>query len=159
MWATATAGLCSLVVEAETPVSALHQQGTPLIRSMTLEDFQKLVQAMGFECNREKDAAGKPESYFIFRAEGYKVVGQVPASTIISLFNIFTDKPSVETYNEWNKLNRFSRVYLDTDGNSVLEAEINLDGGVTREHIESTVKDFRDSVVRWARFVIDHSKK
>ena len=124
---------------------------------MTLEAFQKIVQGMGFECTRNKDEAGKDETYFTFRAEGYKVAAFVPDPTFIELYNAFTDAaPTPTLVNEWNLTNRFSRAYIDKDGNATIEDDLILSGGVTRENLEIFVKTFRDTVSRWARFVIDH---
>jgi hypothetical protein len=133
--------------------------GAALISSVDLETLQKMVQALGFECTRGKDGAGNPDNYFVFRAEGYKVVGQVPTPDTISLANVFSDKLTLEDFNEWNRMNRFSRVYLEKDGNAVIESEISLDGGVTQAYIDGTIRLFRESVARWARFVLDHQKK
>jgi hypothetical protein len=129
-----------------------------LVTSVTLESFQQIVQGMGFECTRDKDEKGNLESYIIFRAEGYKVAARVPFADYVYLFNIFTDKVPVEDVNEWNRGNSFSRASLGADKNLYLETEIPIRGGVTRDNIEAQIKTFRDSVVRWARFVIDHQK-
>ena len=131
-----------------------------IFTSMTLEQFQKILQAMGFECTRNKDTSGKDEEYFTFRAEGYKVAAFVPDPTFLELYNAFTDvglTPAI--VNEWNQMNRFSRAYVDRDGNATLEDDLILSGGVTRENVEMFVKTFRDTVSRWARFAIDHQSK
>jgi hypothetical protein len=131
-----------------------------LITSMTLEVFQKIVQGMGFECTRDKDVNGKDETFFRFQAEGYKVAAFVPDPTFIELYNAFTDvAPTPTVVNEWNQANRFSRAYVDKDGNATIEDDLILSGGVTRENVETFVKTFRDTVSRWARFVIDHRPK
>jgi hypothetical protein len=114
---------------------------------------------MGFECIRgDKDDKGNPANYFTFRAEGYKVVVQVPAPGHVWLFNVFTDSVRAETVNEWNRNSSFSRAYVHTDNNLYLDTDIVIHGGVTLENLEAQIKGFRDSVARWARFVIDHQK-
>jgi hypothetical protein len=128
-----------------------------IITGMTLEGFQSIVQAMGFGCTRDKDDKGKLENFFIYRAEGYKVVAQVPAPGYIYLSNLFTAKLKPELVNEWNSTNNFSRAYYGPEA-LTLDAEIIIQGGVTRDYIEEGVKTFRTSVVRWARFILDHDK-
>lgn len=114
---------------------------------------------MGFECSRVKDDSGKEEeSYFLFRAEGYKVAGFV-GEGFVQLYNAFTDvNPELVTVNEWNKANSHCRAYVDGEKNAVLESELIISGGVTRANVEMFVKTYRDNVARWARFVLDHKK-
>ena len=130
-----------------------------IITSMTSAEFQQIVQAMGFECTRGKDEAGKENEFFTFRAEGYKVAAFVTAPSFVTLYNSFTDvNPTLATVNEWNQLNSFSRAYIDKAGDAVLESDLILGGGVTRESVELFVKTYRDSVARWARFLLDRKK-
>lgn len=131
-----------------------------VVTSMTLEVFQKIVQGMGFECTRGKDGNGKDETFFTFKAEGYKVAAFVPDPGFLELYNAFTDvAPTPAIVNEWNQTNRFSRAYVDKDGNATIEDDLIVSGGVTRENVEIFVKTFRDTVSRWARFAIDHKPK
>jgi|HubBroStandDraft_6_1064221.scaffolds.fasta_scaffold528663_1 hypothetical protein len=58
--------------------------------------------------------------------------------------------------NEWNQDAEFSSAHIDKAGNAVLEYEISLVGGVSREKIEAFITAFRSSVVHWARFALDH---
>ena len=145
---------------AAKPVEAAQAAAKPeIITNMTLEKLQSIIQAMGFEVIRDKDKDGKPDSYISFRAEGYTVGAQVPTSEFIWLYNVFTDKATLETVNEWNATSRFSRAYSNsTDKTVCLETEVIVQGEITLENIESQIKEFRDSVARWARFVIDHIK-
>jgi hypothetical protein len=129
-----------------------------LITSMTSESFQKFVQAMGFECTRGK-TDGKDDSFFTFRAEGYKVAAFFHDPSYLLLYNAFNDvNPTLATVNEWNQKNNFSRAYVDKDGNAVLESDLVLTGGVATETVELFIKTFRDSVARWARFALDRKK-
>jgi len=145
---------------AAKPANSAQTAAKPeFFTSMTLEKVQGIIAAMGFEVTRDKDNDGKPVSYFVFKAEGYKVGASVPEPDFIWLYNEFTDKATLETINEWNESNRFSRVYLGSkDKGLYLETEIVVAGGITRENIELQIKQFRDSVARWARFVIDHQQ-
>ena len=132
---------------------------TTIITSMTSGAFQQFVQAMGFDCTRGKDEAGKEDPYFTYRAEGYKVGAFVNDPSFVELYNAFTDvNPTLATVNEWNQNNSLSRAYVDKDGSAVLESDLILSGGVTHENVEMFIKTFRDSVARWARFVQERRK-
>lgn len=151
-------GLTAWGQSATKPAAAQPADKPEIITSMTLESFQRLVQGMGFECTRGKDDKGKNEDYFSFRAEGYKVAAQVPSPEYVYLVNVFTDKIPLELINKWNQANTFSRALAGADNNLYIETEIVVTGGVTRDNIEAQVEAFRESVVRWARFVIDGEK-
>ena len=129
-----------------------------IITTATLESFQRICQGLGFECTRDKDKDGKLGDFIVFRAEGYKVVASVPSPDYIMVANIFTSRLPLDVINEWNYNNRFTRAALGTDGNLYLVSEIITGGGVTPENIEEQIWTFRTSLVRWARFVIDHEK-
>jgi hypothetical protein len=140
--------------------SATKGTDTTIVTSMTLELFQKVVQGMGFECTRGKDAKGKDETFFKFRAEGYSVVALVPDPTFVELYAGFSDvtlTPAV--VNEWNQMNRFSRAYVDKGGDANLEDDLIISGGVTRDNVEMFVKTFRDTVSRYVRFALDREPK
>jgi hypothetical protein len=129
-----------------------------IITSLPSASFERLVQAMGFECTRGKDASGKEDSYFTFRAQGYKVAG-FTEETYIELYNAFTDvNPTLATVNEWNQTHNITRAYVDKDGSAVLESDLIISGGVTRADVEEFIKTYRDMVAQWARFVIDRKK-
>lgn len=67
---------------------------------------------------------------------GYRVV-LFNKTDDIQLYAVFTDgaRASLKTINEWNRGRRFSRAYLDTDGDPVLEADLDFEGGVTEESV------------------------
>ncbi|HEY4052666.1 MAG TPA: YbjN domain-containing protein [Terriglobales bacterium] len=129
-----------------------------LITIITLDSIQEIVRAMGFQITHDKDDKGNPNTYFSFRAEGYKVFVQVPDPDFIWLYNAFTGNVTVENINEWNADNRFSRAYVSADKILNLDTEIVVKNGVTQQNIEVQIEEFRDSVAKWARFLIDHEK-
>lgn len=129
------------------------------ITSLTSEQFQKIVQAMGFETSRAKDAAGKDAPYFTFRAEGYKVAGFNHNPSYIQLYNAFNDvNPTLESVNLWNQEHSFTRAYVDKEGSAVLESDLIVTGGVTQENVEVFIQTFRNVVAKWARFLLDRKK-
>jgi hypothetical protein len=145
---------------AAPPVAETKTVTTEIITGVTLESVQKRIQAMGFECTRAKDDGGKDKSYLVFPAEGFKVVVFVPSAKTVELDTIFNDvHPTLLTINEWNRDNRFSRGYVEKDGSIDLEDDLDLSAGVTPEGFEQFIRNFRDSVARWAKFIVEHDEK
>ena len=142
-----------------TPKSEAASATQPeLISSITVESLQKILQGMGFECTRDRDEKGNPENFLIFHAEGYRVVARTPTPHSIWLYNVFTDDVALDAVNEWNQNHNFNHAYLGKDKKLWFDTDILVRGGVTKENIEARVRDFRDALARWARFVIDHAK-
>lgn len=46
-------------------------------------------------------------------------------------------KPAVDSINDWNRNKRFGNAYLDSDLDAVIEFDVNLEFGVTRENLDA----------------------
>lgn len=46
-------------------------------------------------------------------------------------------KPTVDAINDWNRNKRFGNAYLDSDLDAVIEYDVNLEFGVTRENLDA----------------------
>ena len=109
---------------------------------------------MGFETTRGKDA-----SFFTFRAEGYNLAGFSNNPSYIQLYNSCNDvNATLESVNLWNQEHSFTRAYVAKDGAATLESDLIVSGGVTHENIEVCVQTLRNTVAKWARFLLDRKK-
>ncbi|MDR2354542.1 MAG: YbjN domain-containing protein [Deltaproteobacteria bacterium] len=61
-----------------------------------------------------------------------------------TIFGESSRKITVNMVNKWNQDKRFSRSYLDTDNDPILELDLDLEGGVTQERI---IKYLRTCVI------------
>lgn len=140
-WITASlltiAGLCG-------PGSALAQD--EVTRQVSNADMEALIRGMGFECET------LDEKTFKFELEGYKVV-LFNYESNCQLYAGFTTECSVKRVNEWNRTKRFSRAYIDDEGDPCIEADLDFDGGVSRDALKEFIKTFRLSVRQFARFI------
>lgn len=57
--------------------------------------------------------------------------------------------------NRWNATKRYSKTYLDDDGDPHLELDLDLDGGVTRARIVDYLRTCRQSFDVWRREVLE----
>jgi Putative bacterial sensory transduction regulator len=129
-----------------------------LVSKLTLEEFQRRVQSLGFQCERG-NTDGKPDDYFTFKAEGRKVGGKLASPELVELFVYYTDGASLATVNEWNNTHFASTAFVDKDGDAVLESELILTGGISEENLDTFITNFRDSATDYARFILDHAKE
>lgn len=113
--------------------------------SITLEEMEGLLRSWGYSYER-REAAGA--EYFRLRLEGLHALlflfdcqdGQCRSLQLYAGFSM-RRKPSLERINQWNQEKRFSRAYIDKDGDPVLEADLWIGEGVT----EATIQDFLDT--------------
>lgn len=59
------------------------------------------------------------------------------------MVSAFADtRATLQDVNTWNQEKRFARAYLDTDGDPVVEAELDLAGGVTIARVKDFIQTF-----------------
>lgn len=63
------------------------------------------------------------------------------------------DKPSLDTINQWNQTKRFSRAYLDEEGDPILEMDLLVDGGITEAAFVETLNLWDQSLPLFAQHV------
>jgi putative serine protease PepD len=118
-------------------------QSSEIMKEMSVVRMRSILQSMGFEFTEQPNTAGNP--YLIFQLDGYKVTLATQATNLM-LYSGFNVKVDLATVNGWNQKNRFSRAYLDTEGDPVVESDLDLSGGVTKEGVEAFIKQFRITV-------------
>jgi hypothetical protein len=116
------------------------------------KDMTRILTSMGFEVEPLK-AESAERSAMKFELGGYPVVLILAnENTDAQLYAGFTGtKAKLDKVNQWNREKRFTRAYLDREGDPVLEADIDFTGGVTEANIKAWVKLYRDQLMEYAR--------
>ncbi len=143
----ADVGLATGAIAATQPqplVQPSVRQGVQIAQAgvmsqVTDTQMQKILRGMGFELTVMK------ANRYRFQLDGYTVV-LFNEGENMQLYAGFKNKASLQQINEWNKTKRFSRAYIDDEGDAVIEADLDFAGGVTKETIEEFIKTFRGSV-------------
>ena len=65
------------------------------------------------------------------------------------------EKTNLVRVNEWNKTRKYSRSYLDEEGDPILMLDLDRVGGVTGERIIDYLQTCRLSLPLWKREVVD----
>lgn len=124
---------------------------------VTPQEMEALLKAWSYRYERVEE---KGEVYFRLQLAGLKAVlylldCQKGRCESLQLYAGFTmdDPPSLERVNEWNQKRRFSRAYLDEDGDPVLEADLDLAGGVADEAIRAFLDLFEASLRAFAAWI------
>jgi len=88
-------------------------------------------------------------------ANGTKILFLISGQTVQAYFGLSGTSANVNTVNDWNKSKRFSRAYIDGDGDPCVELDYDLEGGVT----DDNVKVWFDTVTAIVRSFKTHVSK
>jgi hypothetical protein len=98
-------------------------------------ELERILQGFGFGFDMVK-----PDAY-MFTLSNTRVV-LFNKGTSLQLYAGFHAKPSLVRVNEWNQKTRFSRAYLDHEGDAIIEFDLDLESGWTREGIHEFIRTF-----------------
>ena len=92
------------------------------------------LQSGGYKAILSKDSTGDPKiesasSGARFFLNFYGCKSNINCTTVTFYAGWSGVKVTLDQINEWNKAKRFSRVYLDKDGDPVMEFDVDLDDG------------------------------
>ncbi|GAC1400590.1 MAG: YbjN domain-containing protein [Pyrinomonadaceae bacterium] len=117
-----------------------------VVTSVSESKMQGILQDIGIDSSKLK------ENTFKFKFDDYPVI-LFNKERNMQLYAGFKAKASIEKVNEWNKTHRFSRAYIDGEGDPVIEADLDFDGGVPVDAIKEFIKTFRLSVTAFVKFL------
>lgn len=140
-----TALLAAALLSAP-PIQRVLTAQNAVVTNMSSQDVEGLLRGMGIEYKVMK------EGMYNFRLEGYNVV-LFNKGTNMQFWAGFKKKADLQKVNEWNKNKRFSRAYIDGDGDPVVEWDVDFDGGVQKANVENAITTFRAVVVAFTRFL------
>lgn len=125
--------------------------------SLTPGEVEALLKAGSYRYERVEE---KGEVYFRLRLAGlgaalYLLDCQEGRCESLQLYAGFSMKkpPTLERINAWNREHRFSRAYLDADGDPALEADLDLSGGVAEGAIRAFLDLFEKSLRAFAAWI------
>ncbi len=122
-------------------------QSNPVVERVTDLDIEELFKKHNYSYEKIRDGVFKLKimelQVLFFRKD-----------TNLQLYAGFRKKPSCGVINEWNKGKRFSRAYLDKEGDAVVESDMDLEGGATMNGIKVFIDTFKMTLGAFVREVI-----
>ena len=130
---------------AEEPVAGTHSTITP-------ENLRPFLESAGAAPEAVKDNTGDPA--FKVNLNGLKAAvffydRKGDSFGSIQIYAVFSGKASSATVNLWNRRHRFSRAYLDSDGDPSIESDLDLNGGVSDQSITRFIERFKVTVIAY----------
>jgi len=144
-------------------IAATAILGTASLAEVTATNAYTVLQAIhefGYTATMENDSDGDPKisgkvSSTSFNVYFYGCTDNTNCKSLIfkAGYNL-SNGISAAKINEWNRNKRFSRAYIDDEGDPFLEMDVNLDyEGVGNENFQDTLDWWRVSVESFEEFI------
>ena len=141
---TAFTAAALLAAPGFTPCVAAQE----VLTEVSTEQLQKMLESMGYDVHQPK------EDVLQFAIEGHTAV-LFNKKTNVQFYSFFKKQKRMDLkkVNEWNATKRFSRAYLDQDGDAVIEWDVDLEGGTTAGALKESIRTYRLGVMTFVRFL------
>ncbi len=128
-----------LLVCAPAPLAAQAATGD-VITQISADDLLSLLREMGYSPQPVED---RENAWTIELKDRRVLVMLASTGQNIALWSYVTgDNVTLDKINEWNRTKRFSRAYLDSDGDPNVEWDIDLEGGGSRGAVREGIRTF-----------------
>lgn len=131
---------CALALAFLLPLlapAAVRAADDDVVEKMSGARLGRILTDLELEFDEVQDDA------YLFLVEGSKVVLFNKGETMQLYHGIADLEVSLERINEFNRDYRFTRAYIDREGDPVLESDIELTGGVTELNVKEWVRTYR----------------
>ena len=121
-----------------------------IIESVTRNDVQELLESEGFSVEVDEDGD------LLWKLEGYNTWMFIAKDgESLQFYAPFGDgNATLKKVNTWNQTRRYSRSYLDDEGDPRLELDLDMAGGVTVARIKDFFLTCRVSFTAWTTEVV-----
>src|SRR5262249_18346232 len=127
------------------PAQAPAEEGE-VLKELSAVDAERILGAMKIEYSEVKPGI------YRFSLGGYKTL-LFNRGKSLQFFASFKKKVPPGRINEWNASVPYTRAYLDKDGDPVLQADLNLEGGVAPGALLEFIKTWIESVKKFTRHI------
>lgn len=152
--ARAMAAACMLAVAfmpvAKARPKAEEDATQTVISTLTPGGLRDLMRAEGYEASLDKDGD------VLWKVDGFKShIFVSNDGQSIQFHTSFSDgSATLKKVNEWNRSKRYSRTYLDDDGDPHLALDLDMSGGVTIDRLIDFLTTCRVSFDAWCKEVV-----
>ena len=131
-----------------TPCFIPRAAAQEVVSEVSTEQLQRMLESMGYDVEQPK------EDVLQFAIEGHTAL-LFNKKTNIQLYSFFKKQKRMDLkkVNEWNATKRFSRAYIDEDGDAVIEWDVDLEGGTTSGALKESIRTYRIGVMAFVRFL------
>jgi uncharacterized protein (TIGR03067 family) len=139
---------CRLILLKRSSNSDAQDEG--LLSTMTAKKIETMMKGFS-DVKNFKELAN---NQYIFEIDNFKVVlDNLENSLMLTAY--FEGEVTNSRINEWNRTTRLSKAFLGKDNKAVLQVDIGLIGGVSREHVVVHMSYFVSQVKAFAKAISD----
>ncbi len=124
--------LLAVLVTTLSPHSPVQAADDDVVDKLTPRKLERIMNSFN-DVKRFKEVK---ENYYTFEIDGFKVI-LFNDGVALELLTVLDTKTTLTKLNEWNRKMRFSKAYLDKDGDVILAHSLDLTGGVTEENVKT----------------------
>ena len=114
-----------------------------VIMTISVGDLRSLLSEMGYE---PRTLEGQDNAWAVQMGDRPVLIRVGNGGKNLLLWS-YVQGGSLNKVNEWNKEKRFSRAYLDGDGDANVEWDVDLEGGVTVDAVREGIRTFQAVVL------------
>lgn len=115
------------------------RSNSEVITTISVGDLRSLLSDMGYE---PRSLEGQDNAWAVQMGDRPVLIRIGGEGKNLLLWS-YVQGGSLNKVNEWNKEKRFSRAYLDGDGDANVEWDIDLEGGVTVDAVREGIRTFQ----------------
>ena len=142
--------LAAATLSAAPAAETVDTKGT-VLETINVADLTALMKAEGYVA--ETSASAKDVTWKL-DGTSTRVFVAADGSNIQFYVGIKGKHVTLDTVNEFNRTQRYSRAYLDDVGDPCLELDLDLVGGITRERAADFLRTVRSSFDAWRASVL-----
>lgn len=131
--------LAIVALTALTVPPLVHAEPGEVIKELTPSSAEQILLALKIDYTQLKPGI------YSFSLGGYKTL-LFNKGKNIQFYASFKKRVPLTRINEWNASKRYTRAYLDKQGDAVLEADLDLEGGVAPGALLEFIKTWLTSV-------------
>ena len=135
-------------VSAASASGSTSRSSGDVVTSISVSDLRSLLSDMGYE---PRTLEGQDNAWAVQMADRPVLIRVGGEGKNLLLWS-YVQGGSLDKVNQWNKEKRFSRAYLDGDGDANVEWDIDLEGGVTVEAVREGIRTFQSVVQLFKEF-------
>ncbi len=109
--------------------NTLYAQEQMQQKQVVMFASDSLLNAVFGELEIEYERVEGKENIYKLALNGHTVLAGIDNGNL-ALYTIYSDQPSLNRINDFNAQYRWSRVYLDDDGDLVIADELDFEGGI-----------------------------
>lgn len=122
-----------------------------VFEEMSVEEMRSLLREAKYEFKETEEDQAR---LFDFDLDGTESTLYFFGKSMM-LQTSFSDVIAVQAVNQWNRTERFTRAYINDNGNPFLESDLDFTGGVTEKTVTEFILAFSGSIGAYADFLSD----